>query len=52
MACGAVAGRECIEAAWDAQLDIEQATIKGEELTVVTADYSKFFDSFDPEFYP
>ena len=50
-ACGAIAGRECVEAAWDAQLDIESAYLNDRELTLVTADYTKFFDSFDPEFF-
>ena len=49
-ACGAVPGRECLEAAFDAQLDFELSIINGEEQTQIGTDYDKFFDTFDPNF--
>ena len=40
-----------MEAPWDAQLDIERALLEGEEFTVITADYNKFFDTFDHDVF-
>jgi hypothetical protein len=44
-------GRECLEASWEAQADLEMAANDGENLVVALLDYHKFFDSFDPRFY-
>ena len=49
-ACGSIPGRECLEAAFDAQLDFELSIIDGEEQTQIGTDYDKLFDTFDPDF--
>ena len=38
-ACGGLPKRECIEAAWGAQSDIEEALLGGKEWTQINADY-------------
>ena len=48
---GAMPGRECSEASWDLQLDVEAAVNHKQELIVALLDYYKFFDSFDPRFF-
>ena len=35
------------EVSWDAQADLEQASLKRTRLVMLTVDYYKFFDSFD-----
>jgi hypothetical protein len=50
-ACGGLPKRECLEAAFDSQADIEEALLMGLEWTQINADYQKFFDTFDPEFF-
>ena len=47
---GGVGGKEALEAAWDAQLDIEQALVNKQDLVFLTVDYRKYFDSFDRRF--
>jgi len=49
--CGGLPDRECLEDAFDAQADIEEALLLGREWTQVNADYQKFFDTFDPMFF-
>ena len=49
-ACGGLPKPECIEAAWDAQSDVEVALSGGKEWTQINADYWKFLDTVDPEF--
>jgi hypothetical protein len=43
--------RECLEASYQAQAELEKAANKKESLVVSLLDYHKFFDSFDPRFY-
>ena len=50
-AVGGLPGRECMEAAWDTQLALEQATLKGAKLSGILMDYEKFFDKFDTKFF-
>ena len=49
-ACGAVPGRECLEAAFDAMLDFEYCMLTQTEQTQIGADYDKFFDTIDQNF--
>ena len=48
---GAMPGRECGEASWDLQSDVERAGSKGQELIIALLDYHKFFDSFEPRVF-
>ena len=48
---GGLQKRECLEAPWEAQEDLERAVNDGVPLIVTLSDYFKFFDSFDPRFY-
>ena len=50
-AYGSIPTRECLEAAWDVQQGLEEALLRQKELTVITADYEKFFDTFDASFF-
>ena len=44
---GCAQGIEAVEIAWDAQQDPEVAYAGGEEVTISTYDYFKYFDTFD-----
>ena len=48
---GGMRKRECLEASWEAQADLEMAVNNNDPLVVSLLDYHKFFDSFDPRFY-
>ena len=43
--------KECLEASWEAQADLERMANDNRTLVVTLLDYHKFFDSFDPRFY-
>ena len=47
---GGIAGREPVEAAWDAQSDLEHSLLNGLYTAMASYDYYKFFDSFNTEF--
>ena len=47
---GGVPGHEAIDAAWDAQADLEKAIVDGGSPVLLTLDYKKYFDSFDRRF--
>ena len=49
-AFGGIPNREAIEAAWEAQFDLQRARTNKEEMVIVELDYYKFFDKFDPDF--
>ena len=40
-AYGGLPGKECLEAAWEAQMDMEEAQLMGEENTEIDTDYEK-----------
>ena len=46
---GAVSGKEPLESAWEAQMDIEQSSMEHGDLVVTAVDYQKYFDSFPIE---
>ena len=48
---GGMRKRECLEASWEAQADLEMAVNNNTQLVVSLLDYHKFFDSFEPKFY-
>ena len=48
---GGLPKRECLMAAFEAQLDMEHAVIGQYDHSFVSADYWKFFDTFDPDFF-
>lgn len=48
--CGGIANREPIEAAWDAVSQLENATLTGYNTAMLSVDYFKFFDTFQPDF--
>ena len=50
-AFGSIPARECLEAAWDVQADVEAAMVGQKEFTLITADYQNFFDTFEPHFF-
>jgi ribonuclease HI len=50
-AFGGLPGKECLEAAWEAQMDMEEAFLNDEENTEINTDYEKFYDTFDPSFF-
>ena len=43
--------KECLEASWEAQADLERAANDNHTLVVTLLDYHKFLDSIDPRFY-
>ena len=47
---GCLPRRECLDASWDTQADIEEALCTGSPIAVALLDYWKFFDSFEPNF--
>ena len=50
-ASGGLPGRECMEAAWDAQIAIEFAFLERSKVSAILMDYEKFFDTFDCDFF-
>ena len=49
-AIGGIEGAEALDIAWDAQAYIENALLTNQATALVSYDFKKFFDSFDPEF--
>ena len=47
---GGVAEHECVEAAWDAQAEIEEALLESQRLVFASYDQYKYFESFDHTF--
>ena len=45
---GSMKGKECLEASWEAQADLERAANEKRPLVVALLDYLIFFDSVDP----
>ena len=44
---GGIPKRDSSDATWEAQADIEEALLKGLDLTLASLDYHKYYDSFD-----
>ena len=50
-AAGGLPGRECLESAWDAQMNFEKATLTQQKMAAILLDYDKLFDRFDCNFF-
>ena len=48
--CGGLPLRECLDASWDAQGQLELAAMRGDPMAIVILDYYKYFDYFELRF--